>query len=56
MNVAPGTHMQHFIFFITYEWVQKARFVTLHYAEMACRGQTLSLLGPLGNYDENEVL
>ncbi len=53
---AQGAYSQHFIFFVTYHWAQKAR--VLHYTrlERLARGKHSSLLDPFVSYEENEVL
>ncbi len=49
-------YFQHFIFFTTHEWAQKAR--VLHYAkaERLSRDKHFILFSPFVNYDENELL
>jgi hypothetical protein len=50
-----GLYSQHFIFFVTYEWAQKAG-VKLPSVGKVCQGQTLLLIGPFVSYKDNEVL
>ncbi len=47
---------QHFIFFVTHEWAQKPTVLHHTWSQSYANKKSFSLLGPLVNYKENEVL
>ncbi len=51
-----GTYWKHFIFFMIYESVQKARLLHTVKLERLDKDKHSSLLGPFLSYEENEVL
>ncbi len=54
--IVQGSYSQHFIFFVTYEWDQYSRLFQYTNLERLANDKSTSLLGPLVNYEENEVL
>ncbi len=55
-NANNGSYSQHFIFFVTCEWVQQARVLQYTRLERLARDKHSSLLGPFVSYEENGVL
>jgi len=51
-----GLYSQHFIFFVTFYWAQKARVVYYTRLERLVRDKHSSLVGPLISFKRNEVL
>ncbi len=47
---------QHFIFFLTYEYFQKARVLYYNRPEKLASGKHTNLLGPFVTYKENKVV
>ncbi len=56
MNRVPGVAFTTLIFYVTYEWAQRAR--VLHYTRLKilAKDKNSSLFGPFISYIENEVL
>jgi hypothetical protein len=52
----PGVISQHFIFIITYEWVYWANVLHNTRLEKLAMDEYSSLLDPIVNYEENDVL
>jgi hypothetical protein len=50
------TYLQHFIFFVAYEWAQQARVLVHTRLERLACDKNSSLLGKFMSYKENEVL
>ncbi len=51
-----GLHWQHFILFITYEWIEEAGVLHFTRLESLVRNKHSSLLGSCTSYKDNEVL
>ncbi len=52
----PGTYSHHFIFFVAYQWAQKARVLDYTSLESIVKEKHSSFLGPFTSYEENTVL
>ncbi len=50
------TYLQHFIFFVAYEWAQQARVLDYTRLERLACDKNSSLLGKLISYEQNYVL
>ncbi len=55
-SVIQGTYSQHFIFFVTYKWVQFDKVLDYNRMKRLARDKHSSLLGPFVSYKEVKVL
>ncbi len=54
--MAPGTTLESYIFFITFEWVHWASVLQYTMVKSPAKDKHFSLLGPFVSYEENEKL